>query len=119
MGLGGFIGAILRYAIGGWAQRLAVDSPFPYGTLTVNIAGCLLIGLLAGLVEIRNVFSPDTRLLLLTGVLGAFTTFSTFSYETAALFRDGQIGPGLFNVGAHLLLGLGAVWAGHMLAQLL
>ena len=88
VGLGGFAGSILRYLVSGWVQRLADSALFPYGTLSVNVLGCLAIGLLGGWADNAELFSPSTRLFLLIGVLGGFTTFSTFGYETMALLRD-------------------------------
>lgn len=119
IGLGGFIGAVLRYLIGGWVQAFSGSGSFPYGTLSVNLMGCLLIGLLSQLAETGQFFTPETRLFLLMGVLGAFTTFSTFGNETLTLFRNGQTFLSLMNVGAHILLGLSAVWLGHRFGMLL
>ena len=81
--------------------------------------GCLVIGLLAGVADARNVFTPESRMLVFVGVLGAFTTFSTFSYETTTLFNNGQTLPGLLNIGIQIALGLAAVWLGSSLARLL
>jgi len=85
-------GAILRYLLSGWVQAWAKGAAFPYGTLTVNLLGCLIIGFLAQLVELRNLFSPETRVFVFIGVLGAFTTFSTFGNDTMLLLRDGEWG---------------------------
>ena len=85
VGFGGFVGAVLRYGISGWVQRWTGSVNFPYGTLAVNLLGCLVIGLLAGLAEDRGLFTPEARLFLFIGVLGAFTTFSTFGIETLNL----------------------------------
>lgn len=91
VGLGGFAGSILRYRVSGWVQRLSGNPLFPYGTLGVNVLGCLAIGLLGGWVENAELLSPSTRLFLLLGVLGGFTTFSTFGYEAMALLRDSEL----------------------------
>ena len=105
VGLGGFAGAILRYLVGGWVQG-AFSRPWPFGTFAVNIAGCFAIGLVWGLVENRDLFNPAIRLFILTGVLGGFTTFSTFSLETYNLVRQGDwLGAGL-NAGLSVFLGL-------------
>ncbi len=112
-GLGGFLGAILRYVIGSWVRQLSGNHPFPYGTLTVNVLGCLAIGLATQLFEIKQVFSQETRIFLLVGLLGAFTTFSTFGIETLNLFQEGKTGLSIMNILIHLLLGLFAVWLGH------
>lgn len=119
VGMGGFLGATLRYLIGGWVSQLTSESNFPYGTLAVNIIGCLAIGLLSGLAETRGLLTPEMRLLLLTGVLGALTTFSTFSYETASLMQMGQSLPAMLNLSAQIILGLSAIWVGQRVSQIL
>lgn len=119
VGVGGFLGSVLRYLVGGWVHR-ALDNPwFPYGTLFVNLIGCLIIGFLGGLTETRQVFAPETRLFLFLGVLGGFTTFSSFAYETSAFLNDGQILLASFNVGSQVVLGLVAVWLGSCLSRLI
>lgn len=89
VGIGGFIGATLRYFIGSLVHRCIDAARFPYGTLTVNLVGCLAIGFLAGLVETRGILTPESRAFAFIGILGAFTTFSTFGYETISFLRDG------------------------------
>lgn len=116
IGTGGFIGSILRYLVSGSVQAASHSIAFPFGTLAVNVIGCFLIGFLSELVEIRSLFSADTRALLILGVLGGFTTFSAFGNETMNLLRDGEQGLALMNVSAQILLGLGAVWLGYTLA---
>ncbi len=118
VGLGGFAGSVLRYLVSGWIQRLADTPLFPYGTLSVNVLGCLAIGLLGGWADNAGLFSPSTRLFLFIGVLGGFTTFSTFGYETMALLRDRATAGALLYVGLHLLLGFGAVALGYGLSNL-
>ncbi len=117
VGLGGFVGASLRYATGTVVGRFAAESSFPYGTFVVNIVGCLLIGFLAGVVEARGLGSDAARAFVFTGLLGAFTTFSTFSYETVGLFQGGQTSPALTNLGLQIALGLIAVWSGIQMAK--
>ena len=117
-GLGGFLGAAGRYGLSSLTQRWAGSGYFPVGTLVVNVLGCLVMGVLVGLAEARGPFTPHVRVLVLTGVLGGFTTFSAFGFETVELFRVGQVGAGLLNVGLQLGLGLTAVWAGVMLGRL-
>ncbi len=119
VGLGGFVGAILRYWINGWAQNLSGNTSFPYGTLTVNVMGCLAIGLLSQWAEASQIITPETRLFLFIGLLGAFTTFSTFGNETMNLMRDGQTFLSLSNIGAQVFLGLLAVWLGQRFGQLI
>lgn len=113
IGLGGFIGAILRYSVSGFVQGWSKGNPFPIGTLVVNILGCFVIGLLSQLAESHRLFSPETRSLLFIGFLGAFTTFSTFSTfgnDTMNLFQSTPW-LSITNVSAHIMLGLIAVWA--------
>lgn len=119
IGLGGFIGAISRYTVSGWIQRLFRSPWYPIGTLGVNSIGCLLIGLLGGLVETKGLFQPGTRLFLLVGLLGAFTTFSTFGYETFSLLRSGEFLMAGVNIAAQVILGLFALWLGYTLSNLI
>ena len=113
VGLGGFAGAILRYLISGWVQNLTQSVAFPYGTLAVNLAGCFLIGIMAQLVQSQAGVPAELRLLLMVGLLGSFTTYSTFSNETFILLQDNKIVPALLNVTTHLIVGLAAVMLGR------
>jgi CrcB protein len=117
VGAGGFIGSILRYAVSGLAYRLLPAATFPLGTLVVNVAGCFLIGYGSGLADTRQMFSAQTRVFLFIGLLGGFTTFSTFGYETLALARSSQEARALVNVALHVVLGLAAVWLGYSLSR--
>jgi len=117
VGTGGFLGSVSRYLMSGLAHRIAGQVNFPVGTLTVNVIGCLAIGLLSGLAESRQLFSPEMRLLIFIGFLGGFTTFSTFGYEIVSFARDGQLMASLANLMLHLVLGLGAVWTGLALSR--
>lgn len=119
IGLGGGLGAILRYLMAGGVHSLAKSTSFPVGTMTVNVTGCLLIGLGGGLIESRQLFSPEWRAFLFMGILGGFTTFSTFGLETFNLAKEGQWLASFGNVGISLVLGLAAVLAGHMISRLL
>lgn len=117
VGAGGFLGAILRYLVGGWVHHI-LDNPWlPFGTLVVNVVGCFLIGFLSGLAEARSVFGPEVRLFLFIGVLGGFTTFSSFAYETFALARDTENLAAAANIFAQVILGLIAVWVGNALVR--
>ena len=118
VGCGGFLGSVARYLLGGLLNRMAPQALFPFETLVINVSGCLAIGWRAGGAEARGVFSPEARAFLLIGILGGFTTFSTFGYETLQLFRDGQWLSGTLNVTLQVVLGLGAVWTGHVLSRL-
>jgi fluoride exporter len=115
VGMGGFAGSILRYLVHLGVQRGFGQAWLPYATLFVNVAGCFLIGVLIGLADARNALSPEWRWALVVGLLGSFTTYSTFSYEILAFLHDERFGAALLHVGLHLALGLLAVWAGHSL----
>jgi CrcB protein len=117
VGSGGFVGAILRYGLSGAVHRKLSLETFPYGTLAVNLVGCLLIGAAMGLAESRQLFGPEFRRWVLIGLLGSFTTFSTFGYESFALMRDAEYMRAFVNVGVHVLLGLALVWAGYSLTM--
>jgi CrcB protein len=117
VGVGSFLGGILRYGLSTWVHRVLDNPWFPYGTLTVNVVGCLVIGFLAGLAETRIALTSETRLFLFVGILGGFTTFSSFAFETFSLARDTQNIAALINVGLQLILGLLAVWSGNILAH--
>lgn len=114
VGCGGFLGAISRFLISGWAHR-AYGGLFPIGTFLVNVLGCLLIGSLMTLVETREWFTPPMRLLLITGFLGSLTTFSTFGYETFDLMTVGRFKLASAYVAANVFLGLGALWLSRTL----
>ncbi len=116
VGMGGFLGSVTRYALGAWVTQQAAASRFPFGTLAVNAIGCLAIGLISGITEQSSTFSPHTRLLLITGVLGGFTTYSAFAYESYFLAREQAWALAAINVTAHVLLGLSMVWLGHAAA---
>jgi CrcB protein len=117
VGVGGFIGSALRYSVGGWIHRVLDTHAFPYGTLTVNILGCMLIGVLAGVSELRGGFATETRLFLFVGVLGGFTTFSAFGHETFNMLRGGALGQALLYVGLQTVIGLSAVWGGFYVGR--
>ena len=117
VGAGGFIGAIFRYGLSGFVQRSATFAAFPYGTLVVNMLGCLLIGIAVGLIDTRQMIHPEFRSFVLVGVLGGFTTYSTFGLETFALLRDEEFLRAVSNVAIHVILGLTLVWAGYSLAS--
>lgn len=113
VGLGGFLGAVLRYGLSGIAQALLHSFEFPIGTLLVNVAGSFVLVFLASAADSLGVFGPSFRSFVFIGLLGAFTTFSTFSLETVSLLFDGQgmlaMGNVLLNVG----LCLAAAWVGR------
>jgi CrcB protein len=110
---GGSIGAVARYLLSGKVQDASGSIAFPWGTLTVNLIGCLLIGVLTHLAEARSFLSPEARVFLLVGILGAFTTFSTFANESLNLIRSGQVSLAMIYVGAHGVLGILFVFIGY------
>ena len=116
IGLGGFFGSIARYGLASLVQT-KTESLFPYGTMLVNILGCFLIGLLMTLFQERIVVSQNIRLFVIIGILGGFTTFSSFSYDTFALMKSGNLfGAGL-NAGVSLFGCLIATWAGFYVGE--
>lgn len=110
---GGALGSVSRYLVGTWTQSLSSSIDFPYGTLTVNLIGCFLIGFLSQLAATRGAFGPETRALVFLGILGGFTTFSSFGNDTLNLLRDGETVNALANVGANVIFGLFLVWLGR------
>jgi len=114
--MGGAIGAIARYSLGGWLQQVSRSGIFPWGTLGVNLIGAFAIGVIWGISE-RFLLSPQVRLFLMVGVLGGFTTFSTFCLENLNLLRSGEIRLALWNIGLSNVLGLVLVYAGFQLIQ--
>ena len=113
VGSGGFLGALARYGLSGVVQRQVPLTSFPYGTLVVNLLGCFVIGVLAGLADSRALFGPEFRIFALIGILGGFTTFSTFGYETFAMVRDAEYLRAATNAGVHVIIGLALVWIGY------
>ena len=111
VGLGGFIGASTRYLISLYASKL-FTSKIPIGTLTVNILGSLIIGIVMELTLKTSLISPHMKLFLTTGFLGGLTTFSTFSYETMELIEKGELLLAIFNIALNLLLSLGGAILG-------
>lgn len=116
IGAGSFIGGTCRYLLSQFIQtRSAI--PFPFATLTVNIIGCLLIGVVFGL-GAKGGITPEWRLFLATGILGGFTTFSAFSYETVHMLQNEQTSSAIIYILASVLLGLLATFAGFWLVKL-
>ena len=115
--LGGAVGSVLRYKLGGFALHHTQSWNFPVSTFSVNIAGCFAIGVLAALVEHHDLFSPSMRLLLFTGLLGGFTTFSAFGYEGAFLLRRGLVSVATGYVLLSVVGGLLAVGFGMKLVD--
>ena len=119
VGAGGFIGSVLRYLLSGYVQESANRMDFPFGTLAVNVIGCFVIGLLAQFGDKYGTFSNESRAFLVIGVLGGFTTFSSFGNDTVNLFRQDFVMNAVANVGANVILGLLAVWLGRAVGHLI
>ncbi len=115
--LGGAVGTSCRYYFSLFIYTIITQPTFPYANLVINVSGSFLIGLLAELFDTRVLVAPAVRVALLTGVLGGYTTFSSFSLETLSLLRDGEVGLALLNAIGSVSLGLLAAWAGVRLAQ--
>ena len=116
--IAGALGSLARYGASGLAYRVFGER-FPYGTLVVNVAGCLLLGLLMQFGLASDLIPRAVRFAVAVGFLGALTTFSTFGFETIRLLEDGAVWFALLNIAANLLLGLVAVWLGMTTARLL
>jgi len=116
VGLGGFIGSVFRYLLGSGISRLLNNPEFPYGTFAVNILGCLIIGFLGGIVNLRQGFAPETRLFFVCRDPWRFTTFSSFGYETFLLLNNGKIFTAGINIVSQVFIGLIMVWIGYRLS---
>ncbi|MCP4180679.1 MAG: fluoride efflux transporter CrcB [bacterium] len=119
VGIGGFLGAISRYLISTKVQTLSKSSVFPYGTLAVNFIGCLIIGFLSGIVLNSNWLNLSLQNLLITGFLGALTTFSTFGFETYTLIRNGAVRLAVTNILLQVIVGISLLWFGFFIAGIL
>ena len=113
---GGAIGSVGRYLVALWSGQMTSEDRFPLGTLAVNLIGCLAIGLVAGLGERTNALTADTRLFLMTGVIGGFTTFSAFGLETALMIKRDDLVTALAYVAVSVAGGLAAIWCGYLIA---
>jgi fluoride exporter len=114
--VGGGAGAVLRFLVAGWGQRLTTGV-FPVGTLTVNVGGCLAIGFLGAIFAGPWLVREEYRLAATVGLLGGLTTFSTYGLETVSMANDGQVEMALLNILASNALGLFAVWLGYRVAE--
>lgn len=113
--LGGAIGSVARFKLSGWVLQQTTNARFPASTFVINVVGCTVAGLLAGMAVKQEVFSPAARVFLFTGLLGGFTTFSAFGLETLLLFKRGEAAVALANVALSIVVGLGAAWLGYAL----
>lgn len=118
LALAGAFGTIARYLFGGFVDRIYGGS-FPLGTLAVNVLGCFLFGLVWHLAENRLLIRPETRFYILTGFMGAFTTFSTYAFDTTKMLKEAQWMGAVLNHAAQTCLGVGAVFLGIGLGKLL
>ncbi|HJQ32988.1 MAG TPA: fluoride efflux transporter CrcB [Pyrinomonadaceae bacterium] len=117
VGLAGLAGTLCRYWLSGAVVR-RYGEEFPWGTLAVNVAGCFVVGLLYQLLQERGDVSETARAAVFVGLLGGFTTFSSYGLQTFTLLREGRVGFAALNVVASNLLGLLMVYAGYWLARL-
>ncbi len=118
VGIGGGAGSIARYLCQRWFANNFFSS-FPWGTFTVNITGCFLIGVIYAIAEKTTFLSPETRLFLITGLCGGFTTFSTFAFENMSLIKSGDLLYVLLYSLGSILLGIAAVFAGITIIKIL
>ncbi len=118
IGLGAILGANARYLIAVWAAD-RLGTAFPYGTFIANVSGSLMLGFLLAVTTDRVAVSPEMRLLLGVGFLGSYTTFSSYTVESLALFQTGNFWNGLINVFSNNLIGLTCALAGIYLARLI
>lgn len=116
IGAGGALGSMLRYGLSGWTQQLS-QSAFPHGTWVVNVVGCLVIGLVSGILAGPHIMRDEYRLLLMIGLLGGFTTFSTFGLETFSLLNEKQYAAATAYVLINNVAGIAAVWIGYRGAE--
>jgi len=115
---GGALGTLARYCLGGAVHR-AAGAAFPYGTLCVNLLGCFLIGLLAALSEKKFFLDANMRIMLMVGFCGAFTTFSTFIFETSGFLKDSEFWPALLNVVVSVVAGFLVFRLGAFIGEVL
>jgi len=118
IGFAGFVGTLLRYWLAGFIARRYSET-FPYGTLMVNLIGCFVIGFLFYLFYDRALAGPTSRIAIFIGLIGGFTTFSSYGLQTFTLLREGEVFLALVNVAASNLLGVVLVWLGYSLAKVI
>jgi CrcB protein len=116
IGLGGALGAISRYVLGVWVYK-RLGTGFPYGTFVINMSGCFLIGLIVTILDFRTVLSSAWLFAIPVGFIGAYTTFSTFEYESLRAAQAGQPGIALLNIALSVVVGYLAVWIGMVVGK--
>jgi CrcB protein len=114
--IGGALGSVARYLISTFVLR-TTGTLFPLGTFVVNVIGCLAFGAIAGAASQRVQLAPALRLFLLTGILGGFTTFSSYAFESFTLVRDGQFLWASLNIAGQVIAGLAGMWAGYVVTN--
>lgn len=117
IGIGGFLGSIARFWLGGYIDA-KMGSRFPFGTLVINCTGSFVIGFIVTLLAERAHWSPNWRYLIPIGFIGAYTTFSTFEYETFRVVQDGELLLAFLNVAVSVIVGFFAVWLGVVVGRL-
>ncbi|MGC1619076.1 MAG: fluoride efflux transporter CrcB [Candidatus Acidiferrum sp.] len=117
VGIGGFLGAIARFWLGGIVDA-KMGTRFPYGTFVINCTGCFLIGFIVTLMAERTNWNPNWRYLIPIGFIGAYTTFSTFEYETFRAIQGGEVLIAFLNVATSVVVGFLAVWLGVIVGRL-
>jgi CrcB protein len=115
---GSILGGIARYILAG-AVYEKMGTSFPYGTLIVNLSGCFLIGFFSSLVDDKFFLGPNSRILLMTGFCGAYTTFSTYMFETGNLVKEGQVSMAFLNILVSTVVGFGAYWLGVIIGDII
>jgi CrcB protein len=118
IGTGSFLGGVSRFIVSRMVQNNA-DSAFPFGTLVVNVLGCLIIGIVYGVADRGTIITPEMRLFLAVGFCGGFTTFSAFAAENIAMLRDGNVLYFALYAGISVFLGVLATWSGNVLTKLI
>ncbi len=118
VGIGGFLGAIARFWLGGYVS-IKMGTRFPYGTFLINCTGSFLIGFIVTLLAEKTHWSPNWRYLIPIGFIGAYTTFSTFEYETFRVIQDGELLMAFLNVVLSVIVGFLAVWMGVVAGRLI
>lgn len=116
VGIGGGLGSIFRYLTTVYVTKY-VQTSFPFGTFTVNIIGCLIVGVLIGLFERQKLTNPDLKFLFITGFCGGYTTFSAFASENIKLFQSGNTFTAFLYIAASVVISLFAVWVGLSLTK--
>ncbi len=114
--IGGAVGSVARYLLSTLVLRMS-GTLFPLGTFIVNLVGCVVFGAIVGAAQHRFALTPEARAFLLVGVLGGFTTFSSYAFESVALLRDGQFFAAAVNIVGQVVAGLAGLWSAYLLTR--